>query len=101
MLSLAKSLNAEKIPSPSKTRWSMPGIKHILENPFYIGEIHFNRKKDNNEKIISKGSHEAIISEDLFNQTQEIMSKRINNAGAPTSSYPFSGVLRCTPAMVQ
>jgi hypothetical protein len=49
MRSLAKSLNAEKIPSPSKTRWSMPGIKHILENPFYIGEIHFNRKKDNNE----------------------------------------------------
>jgi site-specific DNA recombinase len=96
MFTLAKNLNAEKIPSPSKTRWSMPGIKHILENPFYIGEIHFNRKKDEEEKIKSKGNHEAIIPIDLFRQTQETMSKRVNNAGAPTSNYPFSGVLRCS-----
>jgi site-specific DNA recombinase len=95
MFTIAKIFNREGVPSLSNTRWSMPGIKHILENPFYAGVIQFNRQNRNKETIVAQGNHPAIISKELFEKTKQLMSKRINNKGALTSDYPFSGVLRC------
>jgi hypothetical protein len=43
-----------------------PTIKKILTNGFYSGRYAY-------EGIISKGTHEAIISDRLFNKVQEIL----------------------------
>ena len=43
-----------------------PTIKKILTNNFYTGLYEY-------EGIISKGTHEAIISDRLFNKVQDVL----------------------------
>jgi len=53
------------------------GIQYILGNPVYKGMVRWTptgkagRNDDRSDSIIQQGSHEAIIAEELFQQTQE------------------------------
>lgn len=48
--------------------FSKQSIANILSNDFYTGIVTFGGKK-------SKGTHQALISEDLFNKVQEILKR--------------------------
>lgn len=75
--------------STGLTRWHASNINRILHNSFYCGRIEYRKqyvpdyltqKKINNhgdvDRVYSKGTHEAIISEEDFDKAQELRKSR-------------------------
>ncbi len=71
------------------TRWQAGNINRVLGNSFYCGRIEYRKqyvpdyltqKKINNhgeiEKIYVEGSHEAIITPEVFDEAQRLKEKR-------------------------
>lgn len=92
-----------------KTKWgnqfSVAQIKPILTNPVYIGKVRYDVRRNWNEKrrnninpnpIIAAGKHDAIISDELWEQVQFMLSQK---QGKPSriydGEYPLTGILRC------
>lgn len=65
-------------------------VKRLLTNPFYMGRL---RWKD----MELAGSHESIVSPDLFAQVQEAMQRRFKDPGAKGSvrGFPLRGIAIC------
>lgn len=90
---IAKTLEKEKILSPIYTiylnnKWKIPDtieeqkykwtkniILKIIKNKSYLGHT-INFRRSNKENVIIENTHEAIISEEIFNQAQSIIIKR-------------------------
>lgn len=85
--------------------FSVAQLRTILTNPVYIGKVRFNVRRDWNEKrrnninpepIIADGIHQAIITEEQWNQVQFLISQK---SGKPSriydGEYPLTGILRC------
>lgn len=109
---IARRLNQLKIKPRKADAWVAVSIRDILINPVYIGMIRWNwrpqKKKIVNGKIVrerprsedvilKKGLHEPIISEEVFNQAQVLMSK---NHSKPigeryTIKNPLAGIVEC------
>lgn len=66
MYAIAKGFNQDGLKTKQGKEFMNPTIKKILTNGFYSGRYAY-------EGIISKGTHEAIISDRLFNKVQEIL----------------------------
>lgn len=88
-------------------KWNAKMINRILKNRTYIGDLIQGKKKvesyrnhklintNEDEWIITKNHHEAIISEEKFNKVQEIIENnnaRINKDGKVDLFY---GYLKC------
>lgn len=80
---------------PKTPAWSYRTIRQMLDNPVYCG---YNKYKG----VIYTGNHEAIISEDVYNQVQgEIKIRQIkayaqnNNPRPFQSKYMLSGIGQC------
>ena len=71
------------------SRWQAGNINRVLSNSFYCGRIEYRKqyvpdyltqKKINNhgeiEKIYVEGSHEAIITPEVFDEAQRLKEKR-------------------------
>lgn len=78
-------------------------IKWILQNPFYLGKLPYGKKNRNiNTGVISvnkeyhlfEGRHEAIISQDLFNQVQKALKSSIRY-NYTENKLLFTGMIRC------
>ena len=72
------------------THWA---IRDILKNPFYVGKV---RHKEE----LFDGRHQAIVSQELFDEVQEQMSKnRSRKSSASNGKKPnphlLAGLLRC------
>lgn len=102
---IANHLNKEGFRTKRGNMFSINGIRDILLNPVYIGKIRFNvrehwadlrRKGTNPDYILSDGTHEPIISQELWDEVQAIHAAK---AGKPkrsfTGTYPLTGLLRC------
>lgn len=103
-------LNDNNIPPKNADKWSKTTIIQILSNPNYIGSLFQCRTKtkdpiskeiikfDKSEWLVTKNTHEAIISEEVFNKVQ-IEKERRNNLAENNTKYSginlFSGILRC------
>lgn len=95
----------------SEGTWSVTTIKRILSNRMYIGTLIQGREKKEsykskkvilapeNEWIVQEHNHESIISEDLFNKTQELLKNRRKScrpvAGQKPMPHIFSGKIKC------
>lgn len=109
---IANRLNALGY-SPRKTeKFARNSVRWILQNPIYIGKIIYNRKRrikkkqptdkfryaqnPENDWIVSKGVHPAIIPEELFEEAQTI---RITRTHPPsftgTIMNPLAGLIHC------
>lgn len=87
--------------------WSASSISTILKNRVYCGDlvqaktrtisykVHKIVKKDEEDMIIVKNTHEAIITRKDFNKVQEKIKKRTRIISSTPSSSLFSGYLRC------
>ena len=87
-----------------KTNWSASNILRILKNPFYCGRIEYRKqyvpdyltqKKINNkgeiERIVVKGKHQPIISEEEFDKVQDILkSSSIKKEDGQTYGKPLA-----------
>lgn len=105
LLSIARELNDRGIRTHRGNKFESRTIEYILRNPVYIGKLRWNptgrtRRNFSNENIIiSNGSHEAIVSEKVFAQVQEILDKLKSGPAVsqPTHSVRawISGLIRC------
>ena len=75
---IARLLNSEGIKTKNGNTFEARTIGYILQNPFYVGKLRWNRVKhnakfENDEKdiIIVAGKHEPIISQELFDKVQK------------------------------
>ncbi len=100
-------LNTHDHKPRSGGNWSKSTVANVLRNESHIGWTVFNKRdkktygkqfKPKDQWIIIKNTHEAIISEDLFNKVQRLIEKRQPKnqpARVTSSSYLLSGLMRC------
>lgn len=96
---IAKKLNAEGVPKGEGSLWAEHTVHYIITNPIYCGKLRWNYRKQSGRKtgneIIVDGSHEPIISEEEFEFVQQMRDMRRRLGKKSTSTYAFTGVLRC------
>ncbi|SFX52627.1 Site-specific DNA recombinase [Thermoactinomyces sp. DSM 45891] len=90
--------------------WSPAGVTRLLSNVAYIGHSLYgktNQKKvdgkrtvsytDSSEQILVENTHEPIVSQELFDQVQQL--KKDRNSRPPAlklGKHKFSGLIRCS-----
>lgn len=96
LLDIAKNLNGRNIPTKENSVWTARGIKNMLTNCNYIGKVRY-ATKDEERNFEVKGNHEPIISNELYEETQELISKisKKSYTKHPKEENYFSGVLYC------
>ncbi len=86
--------------------WHATSIRSILNNPVYLGQTVFGRRKTKGffdksvvqvpeeEWIVVEGTHEALIQKDLWDTVHQMMKakRRENSKG---EIQPFAGLVRC------
>lgn len=120
---IGDQLNAENIPIPSDYRcqkkgivntkytrhlWTQVQIRQILDNPIYLGKLammrvtsvsyknHKKVRKDPSEWVVTEDTHEAIISQDLWDKVREA-EKAVSHGKRDGKgvTQPLSGMLFC------
>lgn len=93
--------------------WNVHRIVGILQNVHYIGYVRWNWRKTvtviedqeikkrrpqakNDDYLIYKGKHEAIVSEELFEKAKEIRGKRHKTKMDLSLKNPFYGIMYCS-----
>lgn len=109
---IAEELNKMGYQPRKNTFFSRSTIRFYLQNPTYVGKIVWNKRKhikkksvtDKNKSIlnpedkwiVSEGVHPAIVSQEIFEQAQEI---RLTRSHPPsytgTLQNPFAGLIYC------
>lgn len=90
-------------------KFDADGVNYILENPFYIGKVRWNRRqssgtskcRDESEWIIADSFHEPIIDTDTWERAQERIrqSRLAHRAYAHPVSHGrhwLSGMVKCS-----
>jgi site-specific DNA recombinase len=70
---------------------------HILRNPIYMGEIHVKKWG-----VIVRGDFEPIVSESLFQMTQDVMDGKRNayvSRKSDREEFPLRGLILCEHCM--
>jgi site-specific DNA recombinase len=102
---IARLLNSQGYRTKQGKLFSKEMIRDFLQNRTYLGYIRYKgyRKKANGSRDVStetqwfQGQHEAIISEELFEQCQQVRAKAaVHHLPTPkVHVYPLSGILYC------
>ncbi|MDE7300430.1 MAG: recombinase family protein [Lachnospiraceae bacterium] len=105
---IARELNALGVRTLRGNPWENRTVKYILQNPLYKGYVRWNPegKKDLREHkyltenfIIEKGSHEPIVSEELWQAVNDKLfaaHRSTNRKPAELHAHWLSGLLRCS-----
>ena len=94
---IAKSLNAENVPTKKGGRWTSTSIRGILANEKYTGDCifqktytdsNFNRHKNDGQldQYYVADHHEAIISHEDFDAAAALIEQRANEKGIKRGS---------------
>ncbi|WP_242973350.1 recombinase family protein [Clostridium thermosuccinogenes] len=113
---IADILNSKGYPSPSSKKdgahsrsgWNAVAVQRILGNRVYVGDtvqgisekISFKSKKTRrlppSRWVITKNTHEAIISREEFEEVQRIRKEKSINSGSHKGTlHVFKGILYC------
>jgi DNA invertase Pin-like site-specific DNA recombinase len=105
MFQIARQFNEIGLKTRSGKPYQRRSIDYILQNPMYIGYVRWNRQhhsshtvKSKEDWIISKGTHEPIISEDIFNAAQERIKRELRPwKSRPITDYKhwLTGIIKC------
>jgi site-specific DNA recombinase len=102
---MADWLNSQGCRTRFGRLFTKDALRDILQNPFYIGDVHYrgqharggkSRRRKDTEAV--KGLHTAIIDEALFNKCQKVRAarRRLPNSKQSTRRvYLLSGILFC------
>ncbi len=92
---IAKYLNQHGIRRNKGSKWDHSKVMLTLTNNHYCGKVH-NKFKRDEDVIIRKGTHEPIVSEELFNKVQTIrLRKRDGSISQNSYDYVFGGIVKC------
>lgn len=117
LLEIARHLDSLGVKPMVTENWEKGTIKNMLKNEHYKGLVRFGRKKttkivqdgqvikkrsvpnDEEEIVIAKGLHKALVSEELWEQAQITMEERArkttcNKWDAPLRN-PLAGLFWC------
>lgn len=102
---IARNLNEQGYKTLRGNNFEKRTIDYILENPFYIGKIRWNKSvhgsrslKDENEIITAQGQHEPIIRIETFNKAVERSKAEYApklRKGIGYSKHWLCGLLKC------
>lgn len=109
---IAKQLDREGVLSPSGGRWAPYTVRDILSNPTYAGYVRWSwrpvvkkvvdgvlveSRHVNKSVTLIDGLHPAIISRELWQQAQDIMTSRayLPMPGNKTIVNPLAGLVYC------
>lgn len=105
-ISIARKLNESGYTNKRGNKFEARTVRYILENPFYTGQIRWNRQhhedhtiKDSSEWIITSGKHEAIIDTELFDLVQQRIKKYTlpyQPRGKSSDKHWLSGMVKCS-----
>ncbi|GIP59097.1 recombinase family protein [Paenibacillus woosongensis] len=103
--SIANELNHSGYRTKTGNTFSTTAIKEILNNPFYIGKVRYNRYENwsnkrrrgkSAEPIIADGKHEAIIGDALWEKVQFLLQKKsFTPSRIFDGEFLLSGLIRC------
>ena len=86
---IAQQLNRQGLAGPRASRWYRSTVSHILHSPLYAGKL-----RQNDEVV--EGEHEAIIDDQTFQSTQELIRERSRlPSRSQTSQHLLAGLARC------
>jgi len=93
---IARTFNLEKIPTKHGKVWNSGTVLAMLTNPNLAGNVRYGMEQPERYFEV-EGKHEAIISEDLYNETQMLLEKRrfVSPTKQPSDDNYFSGFLYC------
>jgi len=106
LFNIAKSLNDQKIPTKSGSKWHPFTVRRMLTNPSYIGLTYFGKTSGSKKtKLVSRDEKDwkllpdvtpPIIDEEVFWRVQEKIkrSKEIH-AALPHREYLLTGHIVC------
>ena len=63
-------------------------LAHLLKNPFYYGSFHWTGK-------LYQGIHQPLISKELFDQAQCVLSGKGHSFGINKNGFVFNNLLKC------
>ena len=111
---IRRELNERGVISPTGGKWSQSVLRHMISNPVYTGVMVYQktyvddqfrqrRNKGEYDKYVIRDHHEAIITEEAFENAQISVRQRakecgrVDEAGAGRGGrrYCFTGKLRC------
>lgn len=112
MPTICKKLDEMGITPPKGEYWSNRALKDMLSNVHYLGKVKWNWRKTVTvvedgeikkirpkakigEYLIYEGRHEAIITEELFNATQEKLGKNPRVRQNMGIRNPLAGLVYC------
>lgn len=93
--------------SYKEAKWGASSVLRILKNELYVGTMVQGKTKKINYKVKAcreveprnwikvAGTHESIVSTDIFECVQNLMRLDTRTAPKKDSAYIFSGLLRC------
>ena len=102
---LVNWLNANGYRTKNGKPFRVDCVHRILRNPVYKGYIRFNQLVNWNEKrrrgkndnpLVVKGAHEALVTEAIWDEAQRILDSR--STGTPrqySGTFPFTGLIKC------
>ena len=106
---IAKEFNEEGIPTVTGAKWHDNTILNMLKNEKYKGDAilqkyyqkdHIKKQKRRNdgdyESFYLKENHSPIISEEMWQQVQELIKKRCRNTKPQNRNNPLAGKLFCS-----
>lgn len=101
---LCRRLNRLGMRTAKGNPFEKRAVKYILQNPFYAGNIRWNRTdgasrpKPRDQWILARGSHPPLVSPDLFLLVQQRLEEE-GRSGSSRSSLPLrhwlSGLMVC------
>lgn len=106
MRTITTELNDSGYRTRRGNRFENRTVKYILQNPVYIGKIRWtptgkaNHRKQNDDTLIIDGTHEPIISMDVWNQVQAKLEAspktKYMRQGNPKEPFMLQGLVRCS-----
>ncbi|MFJ8264192.1 recombinase family protein [Rummeliibacillus sp. NPDC094406] len=103
---IAYQYSLEGVKTSNSMVWSPSGVNRLLNNPAYKGDSLYrktkseygkrNIKTSEDEQVLVEGTHDPIVSKELWNKVQELKQSR-NSRPIPLKlgKHPFSGFIRC------
>lgn len=85
---LAEKMNKEGMRNKKGRKMTKNTIHEILKNPYYCGDFRWNGN------VYKNGKHEPLISKDLFNRVQQVLTRK-PDAKYNKHFYMLKGLVRC------
>jgi len=102
LMTIARGLNADGLPSRKGIKWGTTSVQKILHNEAYTGAMVWGKRPKHGEfedgVVRMEGAWPALIDRPTFDKAQAVLRERTPSVTHPRevgSPYLLSGIMRC------